>query len=159
MQAIEEKMKISKDIMKKDSKQRILKQFDQLRDYYRVNFGIICILKSIQIKQDRLMMQINDLESKQNFHTQDKIDNLNNLIKTHKANYDSLLKKYTYIKHICRDKDRYKRKDESKSTNISLNISHIDIYSNPNTVSTSNAESGERLYSDNIRYQSYRTHK
>ena len=99
------------------------------------------------------MMHINDLESKQNFHNKDKLDNLNNLIKTYKTNYDSLLKKYTYIKHICHDRDFHKRKNESKSTNISLNISHIDLYSNPNTVSTSNAESAERLYSDNIRYQ------
>ena len=38
-------MKSSKDVMKIDSKQRILKQFDQLRDYYRVNFGIIHYLK------------------------------------------------------------------------------------------------------------------
>ena len=38
-------MKTSKDIMKMDSKQRILKQFDHLRDYYRVNFGIIRYLK------------------------------------------------------------------------------------------------------------------
>ncbi len=71
-------------------------------------------------------MTINDLESRLNIQTADKITNLTRIANTHQQNYQILHKKYNKLKRAVLEKN----KTELSQHNLSVNQSSIPNFSN-----------------------------